>query len=93
MWQSGKTSHMPLRLKYGIWSKQSSSACHCNLHITNIYIYNPDARGIIFFCVYVFFTFMVEDSLHLHAAPRVSDAKRGTGYNTLKGGRAVSGAH
>lgn len=44
-------------------------------------------------CVCALLTFVVKDSLHLHAAARVSDAEHGTGYNALKGRWAVSGTH
>lgn len=47
-----------------------------------------------FFFVFVaLLTFVVKESLHLHAAARVSDAEHGTGYDALKGRRAVSGTH
>lgn len=36
---------------------------------------------------------MVEDSLHLHAAARVSNAECGAGYDALEGRGAIGGTH
>ncbi len=36
---------------------------------------------------------MVEEPLHLHGGPGVSDAEHGAGYDALLGWRAVGGSH
>lgn len=38
-------------------------------------------------------TFVVEEPLHLHRRPGVSDAEHGAGYDALLSGRAVCGPH
>lgn len=38
-------------------------------------------------------TFVVEEPLHLHGGPGVSDAEHGTGHDALLGRRAVCGPH
>lgn len=43
--------------------------------------------------IFSFPTFVVEESLHLHGWPGVSDTEHGAGYNALLSWRAVCGPH